>query len=576
MINMCQRALLLVLANLAILGCQVNGIPLKDQAGTRIRNIWLHQNKSGIEMSLATLPDNVEVLNIAMNLPDNNISLEIFAQSDVLIASKTIPVPLGVRPGQGTLEFQFRPPAGAVKIRLADEANAELPQVLSLSVHNEYSGLILDDYRIVLPETMRYRQEIRSPLLANTGEPVVYQDIYLDGILSNFNYQEYIPILELEYEYTRPVEGMPLEPDHDHDHDFAQTLPPLAKIEFLSTDLELVRSWDLRLRPGRQKVYFYPQMFSVQPASVRFTHNSIYGRVRGFRLIRRKATVARVAELEPLPIDLGNLMEYSSALWRHEQFEFFRWNLFPAVHIFDFADYEVQARFFKRLAYYVEKEGFRGSILSNASLEQRHGWNAHNYHPRDLSRFYNQVEADGLELNAEELLLRELLLENGILLRNGGSYGEGEGQILSVTSHPLQNRASRLLFLNHESLHGVFYNFPELRELSTSLWTNMAPDSKEYLSQYLAYVGYDRGDSYLMVNEFQAYLLQQELSDLKWIVQNRMSARIAARTPKLKGFLDRVKQQAASDALRSAETLQMLLYQEKGLIAGDLLCLIEN
>lgn len=251
--------------------------------------------------------------------------------------------------------------------------------------------------------------------------------------------------------------------------------PPTAKIEFLSDNLEIIAEWELRLRPGRQQVYFYPELLPQEPASIRFVHNSSYGQMRAFRLIGRESSTKVLSELAPLPIDLGSLMEYSSALWRHDDFELFNWSLFPQVLIIDFADYDLQARFLKRLAFFTEKPGFRGRLLSNAELQGRHGWNAHNYHPRDLSQFYNQAEEEGLELNPEELLLRDILLAQNIIVEQNSLYAEGEGQIISVSSDPSQARASRQLFLNHEALHAVFYNFPPLRELSFSLWETLPP-----------------------------------------------------------------------------------------------------
>ena len=47
--------------------------------------------------------------------------------------------------------------------------------------------------------------------------------------------------------------------------------------------------------------------------------------------------------------------------------------------IFDTASYAVQARFFRRLAFYVEKQGYRGRLLTDAELGSRRGYNAHDY-----------------------------------------------------------------------------------------------------------------------------------------------------------------------------------------------------
>ena len=64
--------------------------------------------------------------------------------------------------------------------------------------------------------------------------------------------------------------------------------------------------------------------------------------------------------------------------------------------------------------------------------------------------------AEGLALNEEERLLREILLTNGVLRRGGNQeLTAGRGGILSVSqeSHPVL----RELLLSHEAYHGVFY-----------------------------------------------------------------------------------------------------------------------
>ena len=569
-------------------GCAINSIPLKDQMGNTIRSIWLQQQGSAVDIRLPPETERVAVLSLSMSQPVEEVVLEILAEDDVLIEKKNITFPMGVR--EGILDFQFNRVPEAVKLRIQGTSMQTVPELFSLALHDEYSGLVVRDYHIVLPENMRYRQEVHSPQPGSSESPVIYQDVYLDDILKNFDHEKYIPILELAYEYDRAEEGMPVAAwdlsgqsdthDHDHpDHGSDTFLPPnspLARIEFVSEELNEPKVWELRLRPGVQRVYFYPEMFVTDPGIVRFVHDSVYGRLHSLRLIQKERHPPSLHQLEPLPIDLGILMDYSSALWRQEDFELFNWNLFPEVLIFDFADYDVQARFFRRLAYYVEKIGFRGSILTDAELENRHGWNAHNYHPRDLARFYNQVFEKKMELNEEEEFLRELLLERGVLLYDGIRYEEGEGQIISVSSHPLQTAASRRLFLNHEALHGVFYNFPSLQETSSALWADLDSDSREYITEYLSYVSYDRDDEYLMVNEFQAYMLQQELSELRWVVQTRMSDRLARYSPQLRGFLDRTKVQAGDDAVMAAEILQTLIYQNLGLVAGDFFCLVEK
>ena len=69
--------------------------------------------------------------------------------------------------------------------------------------------------------------------------------------------------------------------------------------------------------------------------------------------------------LEPLETDLGFIQHWSTASWRNKSFELFRWNLFPQVLFFDFSSYSVQDKFFTRLAYFVEKKGYVGTLVDD-------------------------------------------------------------------------------------------------------------------------------------------------------------------------------------------------------------------
>jgi len=62
---------------------------------------------------------------------------------------------------------------------------------------------------------------------------------------------------------------------------------------------------------------------------------------------------------EPISADPGLVLEWPVELWRDSRYEIFRWDRFPSFLIFDTASYVVQDRLVKRLAFFVEKTGFR-------------------------------------------------------------------------------------------------------------------------------------------------------------------------------------------------------------------------
>jgi hypothetical protein len=217
----------------------------------------------------------------------------------------------------------------------------------------------------------------------------------------------------------------------------------------------------------------------------------------------------------PLSADPGVILDYPQTVWRNEDYEIFRWETFPDVLIFDTADYAVQEKLFKRLAFFTEKKGYRGRILSDRELAHQHGWNAHDYQPKDLAAFYEQARLQNVPLLPEELFLKEILIDNGIIkIQNGdansgagGTVTAGEGAIVSISRE--SNGYLRRLFMAHETFHGIFFVDADFRAFVQQRYTALDSVSKRVLLSYFDYQAYDITDEYLVVNEFMAYLLQQ-------------------------------------------------------------------
>jgi hypothetical protein len=162
---------------------------------------------------------------------------------------------------------------------------------------------------------------------------------------------------------------------------------------------------------------------------------------------------------------------------------------------------------FSRLAFFLEKRRFRGRFLDNNAIEKMHGWNAHDYGPEGLASFFNAAEQLGFILNPEELALRNIALENGILKMVRDRYAPGEGGIISISQSSFA--IERRLLLTHESFHGIFFASPEYREFCFHLWDSINPGTRSFFRRFLEELGYDADYRYLAVNEFQAYLMQQ-------------------------------------------------------------------
>jgi hypothetical protein len=266
----------------------------------------------------------------------------------------------------------------------------------------------------------------------------------------------------------------------------------------------------------------------------------------------------------PASASLSSIEDQGGPLPGGEAFSLYRWDRFPAVLIFDLADFPAQNRMFSRLAFYLEKSGYRGRLLSDSQLAGRHGWNAHDYGPAGLASFFNAAETARFPLDAEELLLRAIALREGIIVagdtaQGGGTFVPGAGAVLSISRS--SSKYERILLLAHESYHGIYFCSKEYQELCARIWKSAPAAERLFMTRLLGALGYDATSRDLVVNEFQAYLLQQPRS---------MAAAYFERVGKL--LTDAAGNPAASDAMpglmKDESTLEAFLRSRYGIRAG--------
>jgi hypothetical protein len=198
--------------------------------------------------------------------------------------------------------------------------------------------------------------------------------------------------------------------------------------------------------------------------------------------------------------------------WGRADYGVFRWREFPSILIFDTADYAVQDRMLKRLAFFSEKKGYRGTLASDAEIADQHGWNAHDYRAETLADFFNLAAAQNFPLLKEEIELRDYCAECGIIVPAGKGWKAGEGAIVSISRESPDYLRRR--FMVHEGYHGVYFIDADFRDFTKKRWealklTPEGRDARSFILQFFDYQKYDIKDSYLVRNEFMAYLLQQ-------------------------------------------------------------------
>ena len=254
---------------------------------------------------------------------------------------------------------------------------------------------------------------------------------------------------------------------------------------------------------------------AAKPSSLVFARGSM-----GFlpqeissRLPVERLDISFVPVDAPIPAAPGMILDWDRSTWRSPDFEVFSWDAFPHVLIFDTASYDVQSDLFKRMAYFVEKAGYRGRIEDPSALAGRHGYNAHDYQAEDLARFFAEAARQGISLTPGESRLEQILEANDLIRKTSGGFEPGEGAVISISrSSP---PALRQLLLTHESAHGEFFSLPQFRDGTEAVWESLSPVEQDIWRTYLSSKAYDATDHYLVVNEFQAYLFQQEREEVE-------------------------------------------------------------
>jgi hypothetical protein len=271
---------------------------------------------------------------------------------------------------------------------------------------------------------------------------------------------------------------------------------------------------------------------------------------------------APLAPLVPVAADPGAILLYRRASWRDPEYELFQWSRYPQVLIVDTASYAVQSRFFKRLAFFAEKRGFRGRLLPDEQLTGRHGYNAHDYRAEDLARFFQQAAEQRFPLSPEEQLLKRILVRNGVILE-GQSYLPGQGAILSISRETPESLRARLL--THECFHGLFFALPAYRQACGEAWAGLSPAELGYWGLLFRWMGYDTEAADLAVNEFQAYLFQQPRWELDGYFRGLTAGRLLSSYPEQGEGLRRFLGADPESFRRSFDRLEAPLKRAAGL-----------
>ena len=245
------------------------------------------------------------------------------------------------------------------------------------------------------------------------------------------------------------------------------------------------------------------------------------------------AVSGMVFGMEPITSNPREVLTYPADRWRDSRYEVFSWDEFPEILIFDTSTYIVQDQLFKRLAFFVEKAGFQGRLLTDTELTGMHGWNAHDYSADSLAGFFDAVRRTNFPITREERELLNILLNTGILRRN--SFSEivsGRGAVISLSRESDRvNRTLRPRFMAHEAFHALFFIDDDFRSFCRQRWDMFPPFAKNVLLAYFEIQAYDLNDEFLMVKEFKGHILQQSVAGASWFFGEFLPNRLLSESP---------------------------------------------
>lgn len=267
-------------------------------------------------------------------------------------------------------------------------------------------------------------------------------------------------------------------------------------------------------------------------------------------------------------VDPFAMLSWDQKKWRQPEFEYFRWDRFSSVLVFDFKNHAVQNAMLKRLAFFVEKKGFAGKLWTNSEIEHLHGFNANDFKADDVAAFFSAAEKENFLLNPEEVMLRTILIREGCIKKTPAGFSPIAGAVLSVSRQTSVELRRRLLA--HEGFHGIYFSTPDFREFTKNLYSELPVGAAAFIETFFGkhkVLRYDISNQYLLENEFMAYILQQPLSHVRSYFTVNMAGYIRRRLNE-PTVLQYINNTAAQEFMPAARALNKFVYRHWGLSGG--------
>jgi hypothetical protein len=199
----------------------------------------------------------------------------------------------------------------------------------------------------------------------------------------------------------------------------------------------------------------------------------------------------------------------------------------PNIYVFDFPNLTQQGRTFNRITHLTEQfnEPYKRVLSIDEILKYMEAVRrtqadfafGHDVLVSELVLFFNLAERDKLELFEEEIVLREFVIQQGLMKVWRGIYQalKPDVVILSIPqtqekkeNEPRVSELARRAIFTHEISHGEYYANPYYSRYCQRFWFEVLNDEqRELFKNFLSKYNYAVNGEELLINEMQAYLL---------------------------------------------------------------------
>lgn len=200
----------------------------------------------------------------------------------------------------------------------------------------------------------------------------------------------------------------------------------------------------------------------------------------------------------------------------------------PNIYVFDFPSLTQQGRTFNRVTQLTEQQTSEPypRPLSNEELAkymdalrrtQADFAFGHDILVHELVIFFNKAEQAKIQLNPEEIQLRDFLVSQGMIRAWRGFYQSLRPNVVILSVPQTQERhdgepkiseGARYAILSHEMAHGEFYANGYYSKYCKRFWSEkLTAAQREAFKAFLTKYNYSLFSEDLLVNEMQAYLM---------------------------------------------------------------------